>query len=505
MTFDPTPALRVLARREGRALAALDPAHAQVRVLRSLLRRAAATRFGRAHGFRSIRSVADYQRAVPLRDWASFDREWWAPAFPVLRDATWPGTIPFFAETSGTTGAAAKHIPVSREMVRANRRAALAVTLDHLRRHERSGFFGGPSLILGGSTALPHLPGGARSGDLSGIASATMPFYVAPRALPSRATALTADWDEKLRRVVAETRGVDLRAIAGTTSWLLILIERLLAASGHDRLDRAFPGLELVIHGGVGFAPYRERFHRLLGPAVARTEVYPASEGFFAFGSSADGDALRLVLDNGIFFEFVPVGELGDGSPTRHWIRTAETGVDYALAVGTNAGLFAYLVGDVVRLVRRDPPAIVITGRTAQTLSAFGEHLSAGELDRAVFRTTAALGLAAGEYTVAIVPPDEADGRGGHLFVVEAAPGADAASFSRLLDQALGDGNDDYRAHRSGDAGMRPPQTRFVRPGTFERWLRARGRVGGQVKVPRVLSDPASLASLLESEAGTPP
>ena len=504
MTLDPTAVLRRLARREGRALAALAPADAQARVLRGLLRRAAATRFGRRHDFGAIGSVAAYQRAVPLRDWASFSREWWAPDFPVLRDATWPGTIPFFAETSGTTAAAAKHIPVSWDMVRANRRAALAVTLDHLRRHERSRFFGGPSLILGGSTALRHLPGGARSGDLSGIASAMMPFYAAPRALPCRATALTADWDEKLRRVVAEARGADLRAVAGTTSWLLILLERLLAASGHDRLDRAFPGLELVIHGGVGFAPYRERFRQLLGPHVARTEVYPASEGFFAFGAAADGDGLRLLLDNGIFFEFVPVAELGAAAPTRHWVATAETGVDYALAIGTNAGLFGYLVGDVVRLVRRDPPAIVVTGRTAQTLSAFGEHLSAGELDRAVSLASDALGLASGEYTVAIVPPDAADGRGGHLFVVEAQAGADAASFGRVLDQALAEGNDDYRAHRRGDVGMRPPAIRFVRPGTFEAWLRARGRVGGQVKVPRVMVEPASLAAVLDAEGRVP-
>ena len=505
MTLDPTASLGLLARRDGRARAALDPAEAQARVLRALLGRAAPTRFGRRHDFASIRSVADYQRAVPLRDWASFSREWWEPDFPVLRDATWPGTMPFFAETSGTTGAAAKHIPVSRDMVRSNRRAALAVMFDHLRRHEGSRFFGGQNLILGGSTALRRLRGGARSGDLSGIASATLPSYAAPRTLPSRATALTADWDEKLRRIVDEASGADLRSISGTTSWLLVLFERLLSRTGHDRLDRAFPGLELVIHGGVGFAPYRERFRVLLGSGVARTEVYPASEGFFGFGSSADGEALGLLLDNGIFFEFVPVAELGCATPTRHWIATAETGVDYALAVGTNAGLFGYLVGDVVRLVRRDPPGIVVVGRTAQMLSAFGEHLSAGELDRAVFRAAEGLGLAAGEYTVAIVPPDDRDARGGHLFVVEAAAGHDAASFARDLDRALADGNDDYRAHRRGDAGMRPPATRFVRPGTFEAWLRARGRVGGQVKVPRVLSDPTQLASLLDAETTVPP
>ncbi len=484
-------------------LARQDPVATQRRVLERLLARAAPTRFGRAHGFAGIGSVEAYRRAVPLRDWAQFWREWWQSDFPVLRDATWPGTIPFFAETSGTTSGTTKHIPVSREMVRANRRAVLALALDHVFRHPGSRFFGGQSLILGGSMALRALPGGvARSGDLSGIASATVPFFARPRTLPTRRTALNADWDEKLERIVREAERADLRSISGTTSWLLILFERLLAASGRERLDQAYPGLELVVHGGVGFAPYRTRFDALLGPRIARTEVFPASEGFFAFGADAlEGDGLRLLLDNGIFFEFVPLSELGAARPTRHWVATVETGVDYALVVTTNAGLFAYVVGDVVRVVDRRHPSLVVTGRTAHMLSAFGEHVSGGELDRAVSRAAAASGISAGEYTVGIVPPDAADPRGGHLFVVEAEREAATreAALARAIDRELALHNDDYRAHRARDTGMRPPAVRLVPPGTFEAWMRRRGRIGGQNKVPRILLDGVQLSTLLET------
>ena len=496
MTIDPTPALRLLAADRAASLARMDAVAAQARVLRRILARAAGTRFGRAHGFAAIDGADAFRRAVPLRDWDAFWRDWWQAAFPVLENVSWPGRIPFFAETSGTTGGRTKHIPVSWSQVRANRRAALDIALNHIHRHPGARLFGGPSLILGGSTALRALPGGARAGDLSGIAAATVPFYARTRALPSRSTALEPDWDRKLDRVVAECAGRDLRSVSGTTSWLLILLERLRDATGRDRVLDAFPSLELVIHGGVGLAPYRARFDVVL-EGVARTEVFPASEGFFAYADRADAAALRLLVDNGIFYEFVPVTELGAAEPTRLGIDAVELGVDYALAVTTSAGLFAYLVGDVVRFVDRAPPRIVVAGRTAQTLSFFGEHVTGGELDRAMAAAAGAAGIAIGEYTVSIVPPDERDARGGHLFVVETVDAPDPARLADLLDRALAAGNDDYRAHRAGDGGMRPPALRLVPPGTFERWLRARGRVGGQVKVPRVLSDPAEAERLM--------
>ena len=498
--LDPTGLARVLARRRAATLAGLDPAEQQTRVLGDLLRVSSKTAFGRVHGFARLRGVDDYQGAVPLWSWDTMWAEWWQPAFPVLRDVSWPGRIPFFAETSGTTGGRAKYIPVSRDMIRANRRAGLDVVLDHVHRQRDSRFFGGQSLVLGGSTCLTRLAGGARSGDLSGIAAATMPAWTRGRALPERSIALLGDWDAKLARIAHDALGRDLRCVSGTPSWLLLLFERLMAQSNAIDVASMFPHLELVIHGGVGFAPYRRRFERLLG-RVRTQEVYPASEGFIAYADGSADGSLRLLIDNGLFFEFVPLGELGRDAPTRHWAGNLEPGQDYALALTTNAGLFSYLLGDVIRVVSRRPVRIVITGRTSQMLSAFGEHLSGGEIDRAIEAAARETGVSVIEYAAASVHPDERDARGGHLFVVECVDGAapDGAAFAAVLERVLADGNDDYKAHRAGGRGMRPTAVRFAQSGRFDEWMRSRGKLGGQNKVPRVL-DLASLSALLGEE-----
>ena len=498
--LDPTGLVRVAARRRVAALARIDPAAAQVHVLRRLLRTAADTAFGRAHGFARIGSVADFQRAVPVRSWDELWEGWWRPAFPVLSGVSWPGLVPFFAETSGTTSARAKYIPVSWAMLRANRRAGLDVVLDHLVRDPASRFFGGQSLVLGGSSRLRRLAPGVRSGDLSGIAAATMPAWTRGRALPERSIALLGDWDEKLARIARDAPGRDIRCMTGTPSWLLLLFERLQAQSGGE-ISSLFPNLELVVHGGVGFAPYRRRFETLLGTRVRTEEVYPASEGFVAYADGAGDGSLRLLVDNGLFFEFVPLGELGGERPTRHWIGDAEPGQDYALVLTTNAGLFGYVLGDVVRLVSRSPARVTIIGRTRQMLSAFGEHLSAGELDRAIETAAHETGVAVAEYTAASVMPDERVARGGHMFVIECAGRApDAGAFAAVIERTLADGNDDYAAHRADGRGLRPTEVRFVPVGRFTDWMRARGKLGGQHKVPRVLEDRAALAALLEEE-----
>ncbi len=497
--LDPTFIARVAARRREAALAGMDPISTQTGVLARLVATASNTVFGRAHGFASIRGVGDYQRAVPVRTWDAMWTDWWRAPFPVLDGVSWPGRMPFFAETSGTTSARAKRIPVSRAMVRSNRRAALDMVLDHVGQYPGSRLFGGQSLVLGGSSRLTRLEGGARSGDLSGIAAATMPAWTAGRALPRRSIALLGDWDRKLDAVVHDVRERDLRSISGTPSWLLILFERLLAETGRANLASLFPALELIVHGGVGYGPYRARFDRLLGGQVRTREVYPASEGFIGYGDGAADDSLRLILDNGLFLEFVPVSELGHPTPTRHWLGDAEIGRDYALILTTNAGLFGYVLGDVVRLTSRRPARILITGRTAQMLSAFGEHLSVGELDRAIEAAAHGTRVSVTDYTAFPVHPDHADPRGGHLFVIECeADAPDPAAFAATLERVLAEGNDDYASHRAGGRGMRPTGIRVVPAGRFASWMRARGKLGGQNKVPRVLDDPALLALLLE-------
>jgi len=490
---DATPLLRLYGWNRRRHLGRLDPAAAQQRQLRFLLRRARDTRFGRAHGFGSIRSVREFRAHVPLRRYEDFWRDWLQPLFPAIDEVSWPGRIGHLAVSSGTSAGTTKWIPVTREMIAANKRAALDVLVWHLHARPESRIFGGPSLVLGGSTGLVERAPGVRSGDLSGIAASQVPIWARSRYFPPPELALIENWDEKLDRI-ARAAPADIRSIGGTPSWLLILFERLaeLSPRRQRRLAARFPALELIVHGGVGFAPYETAFARWLEGSRAETrEVYAASEGFIAVADRGSGEGLRLILDNGLFFEFVPVGELGSSAPTRHWIGDAEIGVDYALVLSTNAGLFGYVIGDTVRLIDRDPPRLLITGRTSYALSAFGEHVIGEELEAAVSASARAIGAAVADFSVGAIYPDAHRALGRHLFIVELDPPPDTAALARFaatVDADLRARNEDYAAHRAGGTGMDPPEVLAVPPGFFAGWMRDRGKLGGQNKVPRVVA-----------------
>lgn len=502
MTIDATPALKAYAALRHRRIAARDPAEVQARTLLSLVRRAADTRFGRAHGFGAVRSVADFQERVPLATFATLWRDWFSTDFPVLEDVTWPGRIPFFAVSSGTSTGRTKHIPVSREMVRSNNRAGTDLLAHHVRACPGSRVLGGKNFMLGGSIALEEIAPGIRAGDLSGIARAEAPRWSGAFVFPAREEAEEADWERKIDRLARLSLEEPIRTIAGTPSWLLLFFERLAAIGGRGRRLRAYyPGLELVVHGGMSFRPYQEPFAAWLGDdPVDLREVYPASEGFVASEDAGQGEGLLLNLDHGLFFEFVPPGEADGPAPTRHWIADAEVGREYELVLSTCAGLWAYRIGDTVRLVSRDPPRIVVTGRTAWDLSAFGEHVSADELEEAILAGAAAIGRTVAEFSVGARYPRDGDPTGRHVIVVEfeeGPPDAEAVeAFARTVDRTLAERNEDYGVHRRRDYQLRPPEAITVPPGTFVDWMRARGRLGGQNKVPRVIPDPSLFADL---------
>ncbi|MGH6719363.1 MAG: GH3 family domain-containing protein, partial [Alphaproteobacteria bacterium] len=450
-----------------------------------------------------VRSIDDYRRALPLGRYEDFWRDYWQKAFPCLDGATWPGRMPYFAVTSGTTTGVTKYIPCSRAMVRANMRAALDVLVHHLTNRPRSRVFGGKSLLLGGSTALtPEAPGVA-SGDLSGIEAATTPFWARPWSYPPKAIALEPDWRRKIEALARLAPKESLRSVSGPPPWLLVLFDHIFARTpGAGTLAAIWPELELVVHGAVSFAPYRRRFAELLEGSRAETrEVYAASEGFIAIADRGDGEGMRLVLDNGLFFEFIPVAELGAARPIGHWIADAQTDFDYALVVTTCAGLWRYVIGDTVRLVTREPPRVVVTGRTSYNLSAFGEHLIAEEVEESVAHAAEHAGVMVADYAVGAVVPERAGELGHHRFVVEFAPYVPArariAAFAAALDGALAATNDDYRAHRAGGFGLGAPRVLAVAPGAFAGWLESRGQLGGQHKVPRLIADRALLDALL--------
>ena len=495
---DLTPMLRLYALQRLGVLRHQNPARTQERQLQYLLRRAAGTRFGRDHGFDRIRTVRDFQDRVPVRTYEDFWRDYWSGAFPDLSGQTWPGRAPWLAVSSGTTSGTTKYLPVTPAMMQANKHAAIDVAVHHLANHPDSRPLRGKTFMLGGSTALVDQGQGILSGDLSGIAVSGQSAWMRAYTFPPPDIALMDNWEEKLSRLTHLALQQRISMITGTPGWMLILFERLHELTGGAA---PFPDLDLVIHGGVAWDLYRERFRPFLEQTRAETrEVYAASEGFIAVADRGDGEGMRLILDNGLFFEFIPLSELGADRPVRHWVGNLEVGTDYAIVLSSNAGMFAYLIGDTVRLVDDAPPRLLITGRTSYMLSAFGEHLIGSELDAAINRAAAAAALTATEFCVGAVLPAGLRGVGHHLYVVETveAPNADQTTqFGTTVDQVLQQMNEDYRAHRINDTGMNPPEIRFVPDGNFQRWMASKGKSGGQHKVPRVLADPETFATMV--------
>ncbi len=498
---DFTPLLKLYAKRRRGVLARLDNAQAQRRQLTSLVAQARDTAFGRAHGFGSIKTVEDFQAAVPLRRYDDFWRAYWKPAFPVVENVTWPGRVPYFAVTSGTTSGSSKYIPVTHAMNGSNTRAGLDLFSHHVTARPGSRVFGGKSFMLGGSTDLVREADGVWSGDLSGIAIKRLPWWARQFAFPPVELALITDWEEKVRRLATLAAESDIRVITGTPSWLLILFDRQQANAGRAVTARdIYPKLDLLVHGGVNFKPYRQRFEHFLSGGAELREVYPASEGFIAVQDERPEDGLRLLTDTGLFFEFVPVEELDSPSPTRHWIGNAEAGVNYAIVLSTCAGCWGYIIGDTVRFASLTPPRLFITGRTSYSMSAFGEHLIGEEVEDAVAFAAEQGRLTITDFSMGAVFPKDAGELGGHLFVVEFEHTPDApaiAAFAKAIDERLKLKNDDYRAHRAEGFGMRAPDVRAVTPGTFARWMKSRGRLGGQNKVPRIINDQALFATLV--------
>jgi hypothetical protein len=472
-----------------------DMAAAQVQqhTLLRLIRHARHTHFGRHHDFASIRSVADYQDRVGLRSYEDFWEEYWSKSFPILQDTTWPGRIPYFALSSGTTCGTTKYIPVSSAMLASNRRAGLTTLALFLAAHPGTPLFCGRLFFLGGSTDLQDLAAGrgpaVLAGDLSGIVAREVPPLLRLYTFPPLELALLSDWDVKMGRLAEEAARLPITMLSGVPSWLLVLFDRLRRVTGKEHVAEVWPGLRLILHGGTSFEPYRSLFRQRVGsPAVHFQETYPASEGFVAAEDPRFG-LLRLLPDHDVFFEFVPREELGTARPARHTLAEIHTAVHYAVALTTCAGLWSYLLGDTVLFERRDPPLLRFTGRTKQFLSAFGEHLIGAEVERAVAAAAQAAGVAAVDFHAGPVFAQSAAQPGRHRFLVDfaAPPSPEAlAAFARALDAELCRLNGDYAAHRRGDLTMRPPQVLAVPAGGFAQWLRTRGQLGGQHKVPRL-------------------
>jgi hypothetical protein len=479
-----------------------DAIGVQEATLRAHVRTARDTEFGLAHGFASIRSVADYQTRVPLRDYVGFKPSWDA-ALAGAHGVTWPGRARLWVKTSGTT-AGDKAIPVTPEAFRSHRRGGWDALLMAAERVGGRTLLGGPMLMLGGSTTLQAAADGALVGDLSGVMARRLPPGLRRRYSPGSPIARIPDWETRLAAVASLVERQDLRLISGMPSWTLILLEhvaRRRTGSGRSDLTEAWPRLRVFVHGGVSFAPYRTVFEARLGRRLECVEVYPASEGFVAVQTEPTG-GLTLMLDYGIFYEFIPAEHLGEAQPRRYTVADVELGRSYAVALTTPAGLWSYLLGDVVRFTARDPLRLVIAGRTRHFVNAFGENVIVEEVERALVAACHATGTEVAEFTVAPRFPERGEPRGGHDWLVEfrVTPRSRGA-FAAALDDTLQAANTDYRTKRSGDLGMRPPRVITLPAGSFHRWMRAAGKLGDQHKVPRATNTRALAEAVLAEAA----
>jgi hypothetical protein len=487
-------ALAVFARKRTLALDRMNAGEVQSRTLLRLVRRARRTRFGRDHDFTTIRSVADFQSRVPVRDYEAFWKEYWQPVYPRIEDSTWPGRIPYYALSSGTTSGATKYIPVSKEMLSSNRKAAFTTLALYRFVHPDVPLFNGRVFFLGGRTDMPAKLDGSREGDLSAIAAVAVSPLLRPYAFPPLELSGIADWDTRLRLMAEHSANLPVTVFSGVPSWQLSLFDRLKKITGKSTVAEIWPTLRVLIHGGTKFDPYREVFRKEIGSDRVRfLEVYPCSEGFIAT-EDPRFDLLRIVPDHDIFFEFVPLSEFDDvhgrpksDRPIRHTLANVEVGVQYAVLVSTCAGLWSYLVGDTIVFERREPPLIRFTGRTKYFLSAFGEHLISEEIERAVAHAATRTGAEVQDHHVGPVFPADPATPGHHLYLVEfrrEPAGLDV--FSQRIDEELARLNEDYAAHRGGDLTMLAPRVIRVGSGGFAAWLRSRPNFSPQHKVPRM-------------------
>ena len=480
-------AAKLLAQRSvARAMrTAKNPVAAQQAELRKLIAEGKNTAFGKEHGLEQVKDHATLVKTVPLRDYEAL-RPWIERIVKGERDVLWPGLPLYLCKTSGTTSGA-KYIPITEESLPNHIDSARNALFAYIARSGNTAFVDGKMIFLQGSPVLDR-KGKVPSGRLSGIVANHVPSYLLKNRMPSFATNSIPDWETKVDAIVGETMSADLRLISGIPAWVQMYFERLLARTGKATVKEVFPNFSLFVYGGVNYEPYRSRMEALIGGTVDRVETFPASEGFIAYQDQDPGKGLLLVLDNGIYFEFIPTSELGKPDVCRLSIGEVELGVNYALVLHTNAGLWGYEIGDTVKFVSLKPPRIIVTGRTKHFTSAFGEHVIAEEVEGALQEAVASQPCEVAEFTVApqLLPQE---GLPFHEWHIEfAAPPKDMAGFAHTMDEALQRRNPYYKDLITGHV-LRPLVIVPVARGGFATWMKARGMNDAQSKVPRLAND----------------
>lgn len=463
----------------------LNPVASQQKVFRKLIDSARSTRFGKEHDFSAIQSYEDFKQRVPVRDYEGF-RDYIDEIKNGAADVLWPGKPIYFCKTSGTTSGT-KYIPITKDSIHNHIGSARNALLMYIHASGNSTFLDGNLIFLSGSPVLSEV-GGIPLGRLSGIVNHHVPGYLRRNQLPSYETNCIEDWETKVRKIADETIDKPMALISGIPSWVQMYFEILLEKRNGQAIKDIFPDFSVFVYGGVNYEPYRARFEKLIGKKVDSVELFPASEGFFAYQDKQPSEGLLLLLDTGIFYEFIPVDEFFDENPRRLSIAEVELGVNYALILSNNAGLWAYNIGDTVKFVSKNPYRIVVTGRIKHYTSAFGEHVIAEEVEQALKEAAKDEQVEVVEFTVAPqVTPSE--GLPYHEWFVEFSHlPEDPERFRNKIDEALQHRNIYYKDLIKGNV-LKPLVIRSVEKDTFIYYMKSQGKLGGQNKVPRLSND----------------
>ena len=453
-------------------------------ILNQLIKIGASTLFGKEHHFDSITNYQSFQKAVPLRDYEQF-----IPYIDQIKKGTqnvlWKGRPIYFAKTSGTTSGV-KYIPITKESISNHINGARNALLAYMSVTGNTQFAGKKMIFLSGSPTLERV-GGIPTGRLSGIVNHHIPQYLTSNQLPSFATNCIEAWEQKLDKIVEETIGRDLSLIGGIPPWVQMYFDRLVEKTGKPVID-IFPNLQVLVQGGVNFEPYKRKLFDTIGKTIDTIELFPASEGFFAYQDSRTEPGLLLNTNSGIFYEFIPISNLQEASPQRISLAEVQIGEQYALVINSNAGLWGYHLGDTIKFVSKDPYRVVVTGRVKHFISAFGEHVIGEEVEQALLEVSLAMSVSVVEFTVAPFIQQSA-GKSYHEWFIEfEQKPTDMALFSKKLNEALCKKNTYYQDLIAGNI-LTPLQITVMQKNAFIDYMRAKGKLGGQNKVPRLSND----------------
>ncbi len=474
------------------------PIEVQDEVFRKLIKTARNTQWGRNYNYDAIASFNDFKRNIPLQHYDDL-KVYVDRMKKGEQNLLWPTEVKWFAKSSGTTSNKSKFIPVTREALEdCHYKGGKDLLSIYHHNHPKTKLYKGKHLIVGGSTQINPLTADSYSGDLSAIIVNNLPFWVEFRRTPDKEIALMDRWEEKIEKMARATMEEDVYILAGVPSWTLVLLKRILSLKQTDNIHDVWPNLELFMHGGVNFAPYRPQFNRILKGSMNYVETYNASEGFFGIQDTTE-DEMLLMLDYGIFYEFIPMEEVNKTQPETISLADVEIGKNYAMVISTNAGLWRYVIGDTVMFTSTHPYRIRVTGRTRHFINAFGEELIIDNAEKGLQVACERTGATIKDYTAGPIYMGNKS-TGGHEWLIEFdQPPSQLSFFTEVFDNALKSLNSDYEAKRSNNLTLQMPVVRIMPPGTFYNWLKTKGKLGGQHKVPRLANDRQYIEDILAS------